>query len=80
MTHTAGTLLEGDGGCGGDSRSAAERLQGTVKAVGRQLLAVGNAVRADAGVCENLSGPGRAAVLKEGWVPPSPSSDSEIRV
>ena len=55
-------LLEGEGGYGGISRAAAERLLGTVKAVGR-LLAVENAVGAGIGEWECLWGTVRAGVL-----------------
>ena len=65
-------LLEREGGCGGNSPAATERLQGTAKAVGGRLLAVGDAVGAGVGVWECLLGQGQGpSVWREG-VPPPP--------
>ena len=64
-------LLEREGGCGSNSPAATERLQGTAKAVGGRLLAVGDAVGAGVGVWECLWGRVRArALVGRGYPPP----------
>ena len=69
MWRTPGICLKGIGDFRGNSRAAAERLQGTVKAIRGRLVAVGNAVGAGAGGWEYLRGGVRAGVL-EGGIPP----------
>ena len=71
-TPRARDLLEGEGDMGGNSRAAAERLQGVVKAVGGRLLTVGNAIGAGVGVGECLWGRVRAVLAQ----PPPPPRDS----
>ena len=74
----AGICLKGIGDFRGNSRAAAERLQGTVKAIRGRLVAVGNAVGAGAGGWQYLQGGVRAGVLEGGIPPPAPLISYEL--
>ena len=69
-------LLEGEGCDRGKFQSGCRAVTGDVQAVGRRLLAVGNAVGAGVGVWECLWGRVRARVLGGRGVPPPLSSNS----